>query len=230
MPTKNFDRMNPGCVLALRGYEGTGSLIHDVSKYRNNGTGTAITWSQLASGLNTMVFDGATSVVDCGNDTSLRFTGAFSFVIWGKRGVIGTQHEFGGRYEFATADRVWSMNLNGVNKQIFAISNDGTVAISLVEDGTFTDVTNWYQFVGVYVPSTSMTMYRNAAVIPSTPSGAIPASLKSNAINLIIGARKPSAPQEFFNGSLALPRVFNTALSAEHIKHLFNQERFLFNV
>jgi len=60
MAIKLFDKVarNQGLVLYLPFMEGTGSSVHDLSKYHNNGTITGATWTQLPSGIWVLSFDG----------------------------------------------------------------------------------------------------------------------------------------------------------------------------
>ena len=53
----------------------------DHSRYGNNGVMTDVTWIQLPSGLWVMSFNGTTSVVNCGNDDSIRYPTRFSYEV-----------------------------------------------------------------------------------------------------------------------------------------------------
>jgi len=82
MAIKLFDKVarNQGLVLYLPFMEGTGSSVHDLSKYHNNGTITGATWTQLPSGIWVLSFDGVDDYVEVPNHNALKL--ARAFVAW----------------------------------------------------------------------------------------------------------------------------------------------------
>lgn len=56
--------------------------LYDQSRYHNHGAMTDVTMVQLPSGLWVMSFNGASSLVNCGNDASLDFIGDITLEGW----------------------------------------------------------------------------------------------------------------------------------------------------
>jgi len=84
--TKGYDNlpMNSGVILDLPLFEGAGALVHDNSKYHNNGTIIDASWVTAASGLPCLSFDGLDDYINFGNVASLKPTDALTIESWFK--------------------------------------------------------------------------------------------------------------------------------------------------
>jgi hypothetical protein len=80
--------LNQSIALDLPFIEGTATTSRDISKNHNNGTFKASgepAWSQLASGIWTVSFDGSDDYVEMsGNPATLQFSNNFTIEYWGK--------------------------------------------------------------------------------------------------------------------------------------------------
>jgi len=221
---KLFDKVarNQGLVLYLPGIEGTGSLIHDVSQYHNNGAITGATWTQLPSGIWVLSFDGVDDYVDCGNDESLQITGALTLASWVKPTLLGSAEKII-RKDGSGGDRGFYYQVQADGKVIFLISSDGT-ALSYWD--TTDALTNgvWQYVVAVFNPGSIMDIYVNGVFWERYP-GTIPSAIYNTSGNLTI-----SFSADAFDGLIGEVRIYNRALSASEVESAFNQDRDLFGV
>ncbi len=86
--TKSYDKLdiNVGIVLDLPHFEGAGLAVHDVSRYHQECALThAPVWTQLASGIWVLAYDGANDYLQCpaAESTALNFTTEdFTLLAW----------------------------------------------------------------------------------------------------------------------------------------------------
>ena len=162
-----------------------------------------------------MYFDGVDDYVDCGNDSSLQITGAMSVSYW-----------FKGQSATSSASGVGKMA--GVRGFMLAVDN-GTKAgfwiaptSSTLESTQYSFTINtsqWYHLVGVYVPSTSLTLYLDGVQV-SQNTTSIPASQYNASNTLKIGSRGDTT--YFFDGNIDEVAIWNSALTATHVGEIYN--------
>jgi hypothetical protein len=88
------------------------------------------------------------------------------------------------------------------------------------------NTSNWYQVVGTFTTG-SRKLYINGVLVNSdTQTGTI----ATNAGGMSLGAHGGPTNAYFYNGSLAICRVYNRELSAAEILQNFNAMRGRFNV
>jgi hypothetical protein len=168
--------------------EGTGTTAYDSSGNTNTGTLTnGPTWDQgkYSKGVS---FDSSNDYIGAGNSTSLQITGALSLSAWVNFTDLSSQ-----RYVIAkhgnTSNRSFGLFVNGSGKLKLEVSGDGVDANMVVATGATTLSTNtWYHISGVYIPSTSVTVYLNGISDAQTTTS-VPAALFNTAANLNIGAK-----------------------------------------
>ena len=217
--------------LVLEGYSPRAPLgavapalsLPDVSRYRNNGGFTDVTWVQLPSGLWVMELNDATSGINCGSDPSHQIANPLTIIGWvypNGADMIGyfiSNLDLGTLFGYA----LWWDGFNDRVRLEWARGNGGLRYSSLV----FSD-TNVWVFVGCTVDAADLiTFYRNGQPAGTSPNGAIAASPAS----LYIGRPVPPSVGSW-NGYIAPPRVYNYALSGDEINKHFEAERRLFGM
>jgi len=230
---RNSDRLlwtptaGDGCVLWLPMQDDPQSAtVRDRSGQGNNGTITGATWTVLPSGLWCLGFDGTDDYVDCGSDASLNITDKITVLCWfyldnwtHYRNIITKRDLAGdnGGYFIQTAGPEdtnklqWGVRVGASSKVVTS-----TNAIS---------GTTWVLLAGVY-DRVNVNLYVNAAVAatPRAETGAIDTDSTSLKISNTGDLTLPSGCR------VALPRVYNRALSALEILGHYNRERHLFGV
>jgi hypothetical protein len=82
---------------------------------------------------------------------------------------------------------------------------------------------DWVHIVGVYVPSTSITVYVNGAVVGTPQTTGVPAAIFAGTADLWIGRQfSATATNVTFEGLIDEVAIYNTALSAERVAAHYN--------
>ncbi len=211
-----------GCVLSLSELPGGDSKIYDRSPCGSVGTMVGATWVRLPSGLWCLSFDGNDDYVDCGDKASLKIAGDLTLEVWANPQAIGTNptiisNQDGGTsgYTLAvTTGRKIALRHNGLDTP--AMTTD-----ELVETG------RWYHLVGMYSGSEGkLKIFINGKLSKQVNTSGTPAAAT---YSLKIG-RYGASGAEYFDGYIALARVYNQALSALQIQNHFYREKHIFGV
>lgn len=208
-----------GCVLSLTGRPFVGDRILDNSPYGNHGTITGATWARLPSGLWVNNFDGTDDKIDCGKANQLaNIQLPVTLMCWIQSNVYETNYAM-----LITKSNKVELRMGGNTKAIrFVINDDESGANSPVSSALVNGKT--YLVCGVHTGALMSLFINGASVDSKVHSTAIG---DNSATNLIIGGRSASF---FWVGQIALPRIFNRALSATEISKIWNNERWLFGV
>jgi len=200
------------------------SLI-DMSRYRNDGVFTDITMSQLPSGLQVYGLNGTTSVIDFSNPSSLQLTSVFSLETWIYLKDDNPNY-FLSKDSFVGGDRGWYFGCPtiGSTSVRLLVSSDGTALTYFSTTSSLTQST-WYHCCGVY-DGTSLIIYVNGSSWAGTTIGAVPSSIFDSSDDCHAGEGFGS----YLNGNIALPRIYNYALSAGQILTRFTQTRAWFGI
>jgi hypothetical protein len=212
-----------GCVLSVANQRGGAmpetTTLYDSSRFKNNGTMTAVTWTQLPSGLWVMNFNGTTSQVSCTGTISLQPSIAITISTW-----------------------VYVSTLKDATEHIVCWRNGGSYAIFKQAAGYFIFFTlyceggneltltstaisiGWQHLVATY-NGISKNVYKNGISIQNV--GAILGSITYSPGSFYLGNKLAASP---FEGSQVLTKVFNRALSAAEIRGIYNAEAPLFGI
>ena len=212
-----------GCMLDLPGLPGAGNKIYDRSPYGNIGTITGAVWKRLPGGLWVLDFDGTDDYVDCGSDSSLKFTSEdFSTEFWAKFDSFASYPRIIGNDASETTG-YW-LDFRNTGKLRFITNQPPAERQETNINDGLTVIDTWYHFVASRDGAT-VTLYRNGVdattshgthIDPATPG------------DTFIGRRfNVSYPMD---GQIALVRIYNRALSALEIQNHFNREKHLFGV
>jgi len=208
-----------GCVLHLLGLPGGGNKIYDRSPYGNIGTITGATWARTLGGLWCLDFDGSDDYVEDGN-INLDY---ITIEAWIKRSETGVWHFIVSKgSSWFQGTRTWDLRVNGEDALEFVYSLDGsayyTTAIGTVG-------TDWAYVVATYDGQKARVYLNTSEAVGATHEG----TLFQYARDVRIG-NSPSPSGFPFKGLIALPRIYNRALSALEIQNHFNREKHLFGV
>lgn len=128
--------------------------------------------------------------------------------VWFEKGSSGNQYSL--VQESATIS--WRVNIGGTTTNL------------TVTTATYMNTSNWYQVVGTY-SSGFKRLYINGVLVNSaTNSGTI----STDAAGFTIGSR--SGGGNYYNGNLAICKLYNRALSAEEIKKNFDSTKSRFSL
>ena len=229
----------PGCVLYLPGLPGTGASIFDFSGQSNTGTIYGATWTRLPSGLWVLDFDGLDDYVNCGAETSLAITGSLTLKCWVKLDVvIASQPDaypsFIVKQVNSHTNRNYGIHIDKSGNIIGFMGRNvaGNAWIFLVTAtaSTYCNDLRWHLVHGVWDRgnTTAYIYVDNVEVVKAT--GQTNGDLYTAGDNRVSIGRMTAFADSFLDGLIALPRIYNRALSALEIMRHFNQERHLFGV
>ena len=158
---------------------------------------------------NSTVLDTQTPTVEVWVKTNFTFQNGF----WFEKGDVNTQYSLfqeGGSI-------IWRMNIGG---NPFSQTTAAT--------SSFINTTNWAHIVGTYV-SGYRALYINGVLVSSdTQSGTIATNAGGMSIGVYGGYT--GSRGYFYNGNLAICRVYNRALSATEVAQNFAAHRGRFNI
>jgi hypothetical protein len=213
-----------GCVLSARAYTGNSvppASLEDCSRFNNSGVFTAITQSRLASGLWVMGFNGG-SYVACGTGLSTRFNKSFSLCVWINPTALAGDNRILCCSTIAIPDG-WMFNVLANGTLYLQTLQTGVSQTTSSSAGTVT-TNNWVFATGVRV-TTLAYLYKNGVNL-STTTTANHLDPQLSAQQLMIGADGTASWR--FNGQMALPRIYNYALSAFEVRSIYNRESLWF--
>ena len=199
-------------------YPGTGTAWTDLSVNSRNGTLTnGPTYSSADGG--SIVFDGSNDFVQCSG--SLTVTEA-TFVIWIRRN--GPQDNFDGIIYSRSANAT-GLSFFGTTNKISYTWNNAVNTYTWDSGLTIPDLT--WCMIAVSVTSTSATAYLCQSSGISSATNIV--SHTSTVLDDIKLAQDDQGAR-FFNGSIAIAQLYNTALSASQVSQNFQVDRARFGI
>jgi hypothetical protein len=213
-----------GCVLHLLGLPGGGSKIYDQSPYGNIGTITGATWIRTPGGLWCLNFDGSDDYVVVADALSLDITDAITLVAWINpvKGTVSGYHEV---FDKRGAGVFYNLAVDETDDKLRTAGLGGFYVSNVITFGT------WQHIAVTYskdLPSANIKGFVNGAGVGTQ---AYTAPIDTNANRLGIGAQNPDhGLGHYLKGCIALPRIYNRALSTLEIQNQFNREKNLFGV
>ena len=208
-------------------YPGSGTVWYDLSG-NNNGTLTnGPTFSSANGG--SIVFDGTNDYVSVAYNATLNTPTGATYEIWFKP-TIGTTGAFltrGTSDSGATPDNPRFIVYN-TGKLYFDWSSPGADVYLETATGVVT-LGIWNQVLGIATPSTQLRTFVNGVETTyATRVNTLPSTLPNTSTPLEIGATT-WAPS-YFNGNIAIVRLYNRTLTANEIQQNFNAARARFGV
>lgn len=207
------------CVLSLTGLPGSGSKIYDRSRYGNIGTITGANWKRLPSGLWYLDFDGVDDWVNIPDCAALDVT-RITMLAWVKHNIIASEFMLAKRVSLS--DNAYALATDASNHPLSQayISDVGKIATSSVA----LTVGKWHFVAGTY-DGVNVRVYLDGVEVGSLPAtGDIDATV--DPVRVGWGYNNSLA----WDGGIALPRIYNCALSGLEVRNNFDREKHLFGV
>ena len=198
--------------------EGGGNTVFDLSGHGNHGSlggGTAgycPTWTAVKFG-SALNFDGSNDYVDCGNHESLNITDEITIEAWVKTSTLQTNKYIVSKPKTETGSNGWDLNTGDSDNKLRIITS-GISPWSFQVDANIYDGV-CHHLIGEY-DGTKHYIYIDGALIDSQDATG---SIETNANNLYIG--RLSNYGLYFNGTIALVRIYNRGLSSKEIWQLY---------
>ncbi len=195
--------------------DGYGTVALDNSGYGNHGT--FVGDPQWVAGYNgdALEFDGSGDCLDCGNNPSLKISGAVSITAWIKVSNLGIDHKIGGNQNGTNGGyKMGIFSNNRVEFEIRSSSNSATLNRN-VSGGTEIMEDVWYHVAGVYSQGDGyIRTYVNGnldrQLATTEELGASPGTF-------YIGCEPFNTGSNNFNGVLDDVRLYNKALTQDEI-------------
>jgi Concanavalin A-like lectin/glucanases superfamily len=217
--TYNPRIVSSGLVLALdagniKSYPGSGTTWTDLSGNSNTGTLTNGPTYNSGNG-GSIVFDGVDDFIDFTSDSNLLPTAGLTVSVWFNPNVTTARGLVG---KTSTGSNGYIFYVGGRNSMYFRVND--IVAFSLTNS---LSAGAWFNMVGTWTPSTSMTVYRNGTQ-SFTLTTSIPASITDPSSILEIGSPPPGSAT-YFDGRIPQVSIYNRALTATEISQNYNALR-----
>jgi len=226
--------LNQGLVLSLPFAEGTGTVTRDVSKTHTPFTfGNHTAWTQLASGLWVLRFDGVDDYAT-GAGAPISVPGPCTWAAWVRWGAILNAR--GESYALSTGDQSAAAGTEGGLMINMVATRYVLVSIGFgsynrprsTTDSAIADTAGYYFHVGVYDRAQLRSYLNGIQQIDVTAyTTAIPATTKAAKLGTDSWDGVTWVP---LNGDVALPRIWSRALAPAEVMSIFNAERSLFGV
>ncbi len=190
----------------------TSALIMDSTVFMHDGTKFGEVHSVDGKLLNAMAFDGAGDYIDTGtwnpNDHSAQLT----IAMWVKWAGLNGQYQglMGKRDGWGAATMMWQLELN-IDTGSLAFAREGSYP-----PGTGALPVGEWAFVAVTFDGTNATIYRDGLAVAS---GAFSFG-SGTSTRLVVGASEANGGNPF-NGALDDVRIYNYALDALEVAHLY---------
>ena len=206
-------------------FDGSNWSIPDASSNSNTGTSSGMTVANLVQSdliINApfdsfaLDFDGTDDFIDCGNDTSLQFSGSFTISSWVKIDDSGTNTIIS-KDSNASSGLGYHIDFRSGNA-VHAWAYDANDKITFT--GLSTGV--WYNVVFVFESTGGANGNQSLYINAATPTTGSTTNFASSTVkNLRIGSSEMISGIEM-NGKLSNISIYNTNLSATQITTLYN--------
>ena len=206
-------------VLDLRLDEGSGTVAHDWSRYKNDGTIYEAGWTSGPpygpyKGY-ALDFDGVDDYVDSGNDASLDLTEAVTVEAWIKIEDYAPYQAIVSKF---SSSRGYWIRLGagaGLGRAEWLLGDNGVERA--VSSTTDLSLDTWYHVVGTLGAGTAR-IYINGV-----DEGSTPASVSSTPASLGVGEWLGMGYH--FNGIIDRVRVYNRALTLDEVQQSYDSSK-----
>ncbi len=192
--------------------------LHDWSRYQNDGAMANVTWVQLPTGLWVMDFNGATSLVNCGNDGSLMPVTGLTILVWTYLRTLTNWDELLAKSSNAILNGYGITNISAAAGWRCWVNHRVNNIVFVVP------TLNVWQQIALTYNKVVVEAYRNAV---SQGTDNYTADIVTNTSNLVVGASLGGGP---FDGNIALLRIYNYALTPAQIRARYHSQKWLFGV
>ena len=216
----------------------TGLVMHVDAGNSLSYTGTGTTWKDLtgtvadgtlrngptysASNGGFFSFNSSSSQYATFPNSTALDNQAYTIEAWFRPNVLSHS---GFLFEKGTVNTSYSLFLEN-NGYIYHRTNP--LADLNVVTASFLNTTSWFQMVATYVNGTGQRLYVNGAQIASNSTAG---TVGTNANGMSIGAYGGvSGNSYFWNGSIAICRIYNRAISLAEVQQNFNEQKVRFGL
>jgi hypothetical protein len=202
----------------IKNYSGSGTSTTELVGGAGVGTATNTTYSSSNSGY--MSYNGSSSIVTFNNNTALD-TQAVTVEVWVTTNAL---NQNGFWFEKGSVNSQYALFQEGVSIQwrLGSLGDLSTTTATYMTTGT------WYQVVGTYTTG-DRRLYINGVQVNSNATTGV---LGTNASGMSIGAYggKDGAHAYYYNGNIAIVRVYRKNLSPAEVLQNFNANRGRFGI
>jgi len=209
-----------GQVLNLLMHHGAGSVVRDYSDFGNHGRIYGAKWVDGPWGW-ALGFDGTDDRMEVPNAPELNPVNELTILAWIKRSMVDECHAIVSKGGWSTSG-AYTLRIERENRIMF-IASDGSASTGEREGG-YVD-TQWH-LVGAQFDNGVIRFILDGDIIKEETTAI--ATIGSNTKPVYIGCAYWLA--NFMNGIIALPRIYNRALTPEEIRYHFESTRAIFGV
>jgi hypothetical protein len=229
MNYKSYDKisLNSGIVLDLPHFEGNGNIVHDISKKRINlDAVNNPTWTNMASGNQSLTYNGTTQYLECpaADSVDLDFTGDYSLCCWVNPLDTGTSSIIMGRYELDNSG--WELYFTNLGWESYLTLRHHHASLTPNNrEGCYTtDWTpgNWW-LLGISRSGLYPIMYRNGSPLTTTYGSTGMQDPDSCGRDLVVGVRY-TKNTAYYKGQIRHIRAWDRALSSSEWLDIWNNE------
>jgi len=219
----------PGPVGYWNFDEGYGTTAYDSTGYKNDGTITGATWVKNGKKGGALSFNGSSDYVQIADDESLNITDEIAISVWIKPELVqATAATIVSKGTLTGSDFVRDQNYflhMSTNREIKITYGDGIDYQT--ETGSIISTDIWHHIVAI-LNGTNILLYIDGVLDDSWGQNYIP--ITGDGANLHIGMKSYIHSAYAFNGLIDEVRIYDSALSADEVKQLYNQNAGSFNV
>ncbi len=206
--------------------EGNGDTINNVGSCGPtcNLTRSGLTkpsWTNAGKYEKALSFGGTNAYLAAASDISqFKVTGDLTLSAWINLTNISSQHDIICKYTGTAATSAYCLTVNTSGQLQMLVVNSTGPAIVTTTGTTAMSTSTWYHVAGVFKSATSVTLYINGYQDTQNTTS-IPTTLQNPTTILDIGGE--NAGSNLMNGSIDNVNIFNSALTSDQIKVLYNQ-------
>jgi len=217
--------------------EGTGAVANDRTTNGNHGAITGGTWT-TGKFNGALGFNGTSDLVNAGNGASVQITGSITLEAWIRPAAPGPVRQpiIAKWDDNGVAQRGYFIDLNVNNglRARFDVSHNGLFGGGCTQTGNAFSCANhssayshpltlnqWYHVVGVFNSATRQVAIYVNGVLQSETTATQSNIFNSNAPVLIGSGKLGGDAQDYFNGSIDEPRIWNMALDTAYVQKLY---------
>lgn len=200
----------------------------DISGNTNNGTLTNGPTFDTANG-GSIVFNGSTQYVNCGNNSSLNLTTSLTVCQWIKPSNVSGASTFShkGDYTTATNNNGWTARVDGSLIKFFLENNNEVLVTS---NSNSISVNNIWYYISLWFDGTNAKIFINGSQNGTIVAASIGSSLSEPYEIGRKDHRSSGAITQYFAGNISNVSVYNRALSAQEILQNYNATKTRFGL
>lgn len=184
--------------------------------------GASSGWTNSGKFGKALNFDGTNDFVAMPSDlTQFKVTSAVTLSAWVNLTSTAAQRDIICKWTNTAATSAYCLYTNSSGQLVMGIS-DGASITTTTETTQTLNTGTWYHVIGVYNPSSDVTLYINGIQVKQNTTS-IPAALGNPTTIMDIGAE--NAGTNPMNGSIDEPKVYAQNLTADQVKVDMNQAK-----